>query len=146
MAKKSRSAGKDEFRALVERKMKELRQMQIPTDEDFARADAHMAAQNRMFATIRGDVFNSFASRIPLHDIFLFPGPTTDFEAYVFYESDADIDVCRASGVEQAIKDAISQAFAARRDNGTPPTVTFNFDSHENVKKQCNGNYHKYPR
>jgi hypothetical protein len=143
MAKKSRSSGRDEFRALVDRKKEQMRRSQVPTEEDFARAEAHMEAQNRMFATVRDNVFRSFAGRVPLHEIFLFPGPTTDYEAYVFYESDADIEACRGSGVEQAIRDAICQEFASTSD-ARSPTVAFKFDSHESVKKQCNGNYRKY--
>ena len=93
-----------------------------------------------MFSTIRDHVLKSFAGRVPLHEIFLFPGPTTDYDACVFYESDADIEACRINGAEQALKDAILQGFAAiKNDSGVSPTVAFKFDSHEKVKKRCNG-------
>lgn len=146
MVKKSRSKGKDQFKALVDLKAKQLRSSQIPTDEDFARADALMAARERKFAVVRDKVLRSFAGQIPLHDIFLFCGPATDYDAYVFYESTADMEACRANGAEQAIREAICQGFAEFSEHGTQPTVTFNFDSHENVKRQCNGNYDKYLR
>ena len=143
MTNTSRSSSKDEFRALVDRKKEQARRSRVPTEEDFARAHDHMEAQNRLFATIRDNVFRSFAGRLPLHEIFLFPGPTTDYEAYVFYESDADIEACRGSDVEQAIRDAICRELASTSDVSSP-TVAFKFDSHENVERQCNGNYRKY--
>jgi hypothetical protein len=104
-----------------------------------------MEALNRLFTTVRTTVFRSFAGRIPLHEVFLFPGATAGYQAYVFYESDADIEACRSSDLEQAIKDAICKGLASTSE-GNQPTVAFTFDSHENVKKQCNGDYWKYLR
>lgn len=144
MPKKSPSHVQDEYRALVKRKLEQQRRSRIPTEEDFARAKAQMAAQDRIFRIVRDRVFRTFAGQVPLHEIYLFPGPTTDYEAYVFYERKSDVETYHNGDVEHAIKNAISEAFAAFSENGMQPTVSCRFDSHENVKSQCNGNYRKY--
>ena len=144
MTKKSLSHGQDEYRKLVNRKLEQRQRSRIPTEEDFARAKAHMAAQNRIFRIVRAHVFRTFGGHVPLHEIYLFPGPTTDYDAYVFYETKSDVETYHDGDVEHAIKDAISDAFAASSENGMRPTVSCKFDSHENVMKQCNGNYRKY--
>jgi hypothetical protein len=98
-----------------------------------------------MLAKIRDRILESFAGRAPLSAVFLFPGPTTDYEVLVFYKSNADIEACRANGNEQAIRDAILREFAATaNDKRVPPTVAFKFDSYENVRKRSNGNYGLY--
>ena len=142
MAKKSRSQGRAEYMALVRRKEQEKRK--VPTEEDFARAHAAMAAELRILATVRDCVMRSFLFHLPLHDILLFPSRKTNYQAYVFYESNADVESCRVSGADEELKYAIAQAFASTSDTGTAPTVAVEFDSYENVKKKCNGDYRKY--
>ena len=120
----------------------------IPTDEEFARASESMSAQHRMFATIRDHVLRLFAAQAQLHDIYFF-GSETDYEAHIFYDSEADIERCRVNGVERMLKEAICQAFAGTaksQGSSISPTLAFKFDSHENVKRRCNGNYDKYFR
>lgn len=146
MKKKSASHGQDEYKALVNQKLEQQRRSQVPTEEEFARAKAHMAAQHRIFKIVTDNVLRSFAGQVPLHDIYLFPGPTTDYHAFIFYESKSDVETYHDGDVEQAIKDAISEAFASTCEKGIRPTVAFEFDSHENVMKRCNGNYWKYLR
>ena len=141
---KSQPNGQDAYSALVNSKREQQLRSRIPTEEDFARAKAHMAAQERIFRFVRDYAFRKFAGRIPLHEIYLFPGPTTDYDAYVFYDSKVDLETYSNSDVELAIKDSITEAFAAASENAMRPTVSFTFDSHENVMNRCNGNYRKY--
>lgn len=144
MATKSPSHGKNAYRAIVNRKLEQRRRSGIPTEVDFARAEAHFAAQDRICRIVRDAVFRTFAGQVPLHEIFLFPGPTTDYDVYVFYESKSDVETYRDGDVEHAIRDVIADAFATSGENGIRPTVSCKFDSHENVMKHCNGNYRKY--
>lgn len=119
----------------------------IPTDEEFARASALMAARDRKCAKIKKFVFQSLNNRAPLHDVYVFPGPNTGYQVYVFYKHESDIATCRDDGNEQLIKDAIlEQCAAISNDLDHAPTVAFTFDSHEQVKKQFNGDYYKYFR
>ena len=146
MKKKTVSHGQDEYKAIINHKLKQQQLSQVPSEEAMASANAHMAAQNRIYKIVRNNVLWRFADQVPLHEIYLFPGTTTDYHAFVFYESVSDVQTYHDSEVEHAIKNAISEAFASNCKNAKRPTVAFNFDSHENVKNRCNGNYLHYLR
>jgi hypothetical protein len=119
----------------------------IPSAEDFARAKARIDEQSAVFNAVRKGFLRRFAGRAPVRDIYLFPSPTTDYDAWIFYHSEADIEACRADGTEDLMVDAVTRLFAkARPDLLIGPTVSFQFDSHENVLRKCNGNYFQYLR
>lgn len=140
--KKSSSAGRAEFRELIERK--ELARRRIPTEEEFARASAKMAAEDERLANIRERVLNCLQSRWPLHDILLFSGSATDYEALVIYELEIDIEICHSNGFEKSLMDSIKREIAAESEAETLPTVACSFHSYELVMKKCNGCYRKY--
>jgi hypothetical protein len=112
----------------------------IPSDEDFARAEKRQAEMSQAFSRIRETVLQEFNGHAPLHDIWLFPDRTTNFRAHVFYRSDSDIATSKDNGSENSIREALVREFRAW--NGSSCAVEF--DSHENVLKKDNGNYYKH--
>jgi hypothetical protein len=122
--------------------------MILPTEEEFARAHAKMAEQNHLFARVRENLLKSTPAGVPLHDVFLFPSPNADYDAFVFYNTQRDVEACRSNGNDEMLRAAIVRAFATTLgcSETTAPTIRVLFDSHEHVKKVCNGNYFQYLR
>ena len=117
--------------------MKSKSGIQIPSEEDFARANRKMRELEEGFRLIRESVLSEFKERAPIHSVWLFPNG-----AYVFYPKNSDIELCKDNGTSKALKEYIELEFK----NKISATCEVNFDSHENVLKQYNGNYYKYFR
>jgi hypothetical protein len=115
----------------------------IPSDEDFARADRLSAERFRNLEKVSKNVTQHFKRLCPLHDIWLFPD-RDGFRAYVFFSEDKDIEACKRSGVVQEIEDSFySELERAGRGSKGAFIVHLDLDSHENVLAKYNGNYMK---
>jgi hypothetical protein len=114
----------------------------IPSDEDFARADRMMEESFRNLDTVEKNVILRFKEVCPLHDFTLLPHDENSFEAYVFFEREKDIEECKQSGVSQAIVDFVYEELErAGRGSKSEIDVQFEFDSHENVLENYEGDY-----
>lgn len=109
----------------------------IPSEEDFARAKGRMHELEECFRQIREAVLSEFKDRAPIHSIWLFPNG-----AYVFYPKNSDIELCKNNETSKALKEYIEGEFQKK----VSASCEINFDSHEHVMKQYNGNYDKYFR
>lgn len=122
--------------------MEGYKAMNIPSDEDFARASRRMEEQFRNLDLVEKNVIEHFKALCPLHELALLPFGDTGFQVYIFYEENKDIEACKRSGVTQAILDdlykELEQAGRGSRDS---ITVRVEVDSHENVVAKFQGNY-----
>ena len=116
--------------------------MNIPSDEEFARASRMSEERYRNLDIVEAKVIRHFKPLCPLHDLALLPYGDAGFQVYVFFEQDKDIEACNRSGVTQAILDylykELEQAGRGSRDN---ITVRVEVDSHENVVAKYQGDY-----
>ena len=114
----------------------------IPSDEEFDRASKKMERLSRNLDLVREKVLQHFRRRSPLHDFYILDQRDVDFRAYVFFEKDKDIELCKCNGITQEIIDCIyAELVNAGRGNKGEIKVAFEFDSHENVTANFEGNY-----
>jgi hypothetical protein len=114
----------------------------IPSREDFARAKAAMKKLDHGLSHVRDQILARFHER-GLHEIFvLYSRPTNTFMAYVFYRLDNDIVHGDESGLSAEIRDAVYKELAAAgRGKQDTLNVRFEYDSHENVERNYQGDY-----
>lgn len=114
----------------------------IPSEEDFARAKKFMADRYRNLDAVETAVKQRFKVRCPLHNVYLLAQEDVDFRAYVFFETDADVSACKADGTTKALEDAFYDELARYgRGERSKIVVAFEWDSHENVEKNYDGDY-----
>ncbi len=116
----------------------------IPSDEEFARAKAAMRKQDHGLSQVRDRILKRFRER-GVHEFFvLFSRPTSTFVAYVFYRCDEEIAKGDDSGFAAEIRDAVFEELAAAAGRGERDTldVRFEFDSHENIERNFEGDYY----
>ena len=120
-----------------------MSQNNIPSEEDFARAKALMAERNAGFDEVSENIKERFG-RDKIHRVFMFYSPETDtFYARIFFLKDDQIEEAKKSGLAAQIEDAVYKALedVGRGDRDTIEVV-FEFDSHENVEKNYDGDYY----
>jgi hypothetical protein len=114
----------------------------IPTDEDFARAEALDRERSRNLDDVCEAARRRFEKVCAFHDIYILPQQDVTFRAYVFFDEDKDIEVCRRSGVVHDIIDFVyAELERAGRGKRGDITVAFEFDSDENVTVNYEGDY-----
>jgi len=121
----------------------EMSQNSIPSEEDFRRAEAADEHRHRGLSQVREQVLNRFSGS-GVHEAFMFYSPNTDtFGAFVFYRWDRQIKEAERSGLTSQIKDAVFEELQ-NVGRGDPNTiqVEFEFDSHENVERNYEGDYY----
>jgi hypothetical protein len=114
----------------------------IPTDEDFRRAEAAERERNRGLSQVRDALLHRFTGQ-GLHEVFVFFSPKTDsFGAFVFYRLHRHVEEARESGLEHQIRQAVFEELEnvgrGRRDT---LSASFEFDSDENVQANFEGDY-----
>jgi hypothetical protein len=113
----------------------------IPSDEDFARADRLDAERWRNLGNVSENVKQHFKRICPLHNVYLFP-ERGNFRACVFFNEDKDIEACKRNGVTREIEDYVyGELELAGRGSRPDITVAFEWDSHENVLAHFEGDY-----
>jgi hypothetical protein len=118
-----------------------MKNRNIPTDEEFARASAAMRYQARGLNEVCERVLSRF--RETLREIFVFDHSELSFGACVFYLQERQVNEAKRSGLESKIKEAIFEELEnVGRGNRNTIMVEFEFDSHENIEKKFNGNYY----
>ncbi|CAM4419521.1 MAG: hypothetical protein LEGION0403_FIIPPAGN_02142 [Legionella sp.] len=114
----------------------------IPTEADFARADAEDAKRNRGLSDICERIVNKYKLK-NIHKVFAFYSQRGDsFGFYIFYNFDYQIKEARDSGLEEVLKrDVLQELEIEGRGKMDKLKVDFEFDSHENVEKNYEGDY-----
>lgn len=114
----------------------------IPTKEALARADAMMKQRHRGLSEVCDYLMMKY-KRQGIHQVFLFYSPKTDgFYPKIFYNYDRQIQEDEASGLADAVKKDTLQALeAVGRGAQETLKVEFEFDSHENVVNNYEGDY-----
>ncbi len=116
----------------------------ISTEEDLARAKATMREKNRGFSEVRDQMIKRFIND-GLYEVYMFyDSDTDDFGAYIFYRWEKQVNEAEKSGLSSRIKDALYEELE-RVGRGSKDTikVVFEFDSHETVEKNYDGNYYE---
>lgn len=115
----------------------------IPSEEDFARADAADAYDNRGLNELCENILKRFKND-KLHEFFVFYSPNTDsFYPYIFYRWEREVAEAEKSGLSSRIEDAVYEELEkVGRGKRGEIKVNFEFDSHENVEKNYEGNYY----
>ena len=113
----------------------------IPSDEDFARANKLDDEEWRGLDAVNARVEKAFKHRCPLHYFYLMP-QRQNFRAYVFFNQDKNIEECKSSGIAQEIIDFVYEELErAGRGKRDEIEVAFEFDSDENVTANFEGDY-----
>ncbi|MCR9145486.1 MAG: hypothetical protein NXI24_24820 [bacterium] len=113
-----------------------------PTDEDLARAKAFMREKNRGLSEVGEHIKERFKTD-GVHQCFVFYSSQADsFGAFIFYDHDHQIQEAEKSGLAERIKDEVLYALeeVGRGERGTLQ-VEFEFDSHDNVERNYEGDY-----
>lgn len=113
----------------------------IPSDEDFARADNLMAEESRNLDMVSESVKRHFEGICALHDVYLFP-ERGNFRACVFFEKDQDLESCMHDGITQEIENFVYvELERAGRGKKGEIRIAFEFDSDERVSAKFEGDY-----
>jgi hypothetical protein len=116
----------------------------IPSEEDFARADAYMREVYRNIDQADKSASQYFREICQEHShyFYLLPEGEKEFRAYIFYKNNKDIAIYKANGIEKKMEDFI-YAELERQGRGKKEdiTVAFEFDSDENVTAKFGGDY-----
>ncbi|MEO8410936.1 MAG: hypothetical protein ABI478_10225 [Propionivibrio sp.] len=113
----------------------------IPSDEDFARASAALKSRSRGLSEVRDRVISRF--REALHEFFILDCSEMSFRAYVFYHWKRQVDEAKVSGLASQIREAVFEELEnAGRGNRSTVQIEFEFDSHESVEREFNGDYY----
>ena len=115
----------------------------IPTDEDFKRAEAADAERNRGLSDVSSSILRRFCGN-DVHEVFMFFSPRKDvFGAFIFFRMDEQIRAAEKSGLSSQIKNAVVEELErVGRGNRDTIKVDFEFDSHENVEANFEGDYY----
>jgi len=114
----------------------------IPSAEDFKRAKAADRARNRGLSEASEIILKQFDKQ-GVHECFMFYSPANNsFGAYIFYRWNFQIDAAEKFGLSSRIKEAVYSALE-QVDRGDRNSINLNieFDSHENVEKNYEGDY-----
>lgn len=125
------------------------RAQNIPTDEDFARADRLDKERYRNIDKVGENVLKFFKKICPQsyslnsYGVFTFVEEPMEFRVYIFYRLDSDIKESERNGTQQELIDFV-YAELERNDRGRREEikVEFEFDSDENVEANYEGDYY----
>jgi hypothetical protein len=119
-----------------------MSEYKIPSDEDFERADKWMEEQDRHLSQVCERVKSLFKSKCRLHNIYLLWQRDVDFRTYVFFKKNSDLEACKSNGIVTSIESAVYDELERfGRGKRGEIEVAFEYDSHENVTKNYDGDY-----
>nr|VFK06722.1 MAG: hypothetical protein BECKLPF1236B_GA0070989_100216 [Candidatus Kentron sp. LPFa] len=115
----------------------------ILSEEDFARARAAMRERDQGLSEVRTKILERFQGE-GLHEAFILYSPANVlFVAYLFYLCNDQIKKADESGLASRIKQAVIEELGCvGRGNRDTIKIDFEFDSHENVEANFEGNYY----
>ncbi len=114
----------------------------IPSDEGLDRASKMMEQQFQGLDAVEAAVVNHFKNSCPLYDFCILPQGDDGFRAYIFFNTDEDIQKCTEAGIVEDIKACVYEELErAGRGKQGEIEVAFELDSHENVTANFEGNY-----
>ncbi len=120
-----------------------MSQNNIPSEEDFARAKAYMEELDAGFDKVSENIKKHYG-KDNVHKVFLFYSPKIDtFGAYVFFLKNDQVDEAKKSGLSSQIEEAIRNELEnVGRGDRNLLKLNVEFDSHENVEKDYEGDYY----
>ena len=87
-------------------------------------------------------VFNRLVGRPPIHEIHFVPHGGTLLEIYIFYPTDKDAIENEGTVLTEHVKNIFNEALSSvERGEVVGEDVRYEFDSHDNVLKNYQGNY-----
>ena len=114
----------------------------IPTFEDFERVSRQMRECAQNLDEVREAVLTRFRGVCLLHAFNILDQRDVDFRVYVFYEKEKDLELCDSCGLSRQIVDFVyAELERVGRGSKTDISVSFEFDSNENVVAHYEGNY-----
>ena len=114
----------------------------IPSDEELDRASKMMERQFQGLDVVKDTVVSRFKNACPLHDFHILPQGEEGFRAYVFFNTDADVQKCTEVGIVEEIKACVYEDLQrVGRGKIGETTVAFELDSDENVRANFEGDY-----
>ena len=115
----------------------------IPSDEDFIRAKNAMRKNDQGLSHVCEQILIRFREK-GVYKVFLFFSPKSqEFGAYVFFRWAREIQEAEKSGLAVQIKDMILEELEkVGRGSRHTMRVIFEFDSHENVISNFEGDYY----
>lgn len=114
----------------------------IPTKEEFARASAALENGSRGLSQIRESILCNYARKYNLQEFFILDSTETSFRAYVFFKKERDVRNAKSKGLTDVIKSLVYKELEdANRGVRGQIDLYFEFDSHENIEKNFDGDY-----
>lgn len=114
----------------------------IPTEEEFARASAALESGSRGLSQIRENILCNYAQKYKLHEFFIFDSTETSFRAYVFFKKEKDVRNAKSKGLAEEIKSMVYRELKdANRGVRGNIDLFVEFDSHENIEDNFDGDY-----
>lgn len=116
----------------------------IPSDEAFARAKARRKERDRNMGDVNHmlkDFFKKLCGN-KAHNSHVIAEDDRKFRAYIFYKKNEDVRDAKESGMQiQLVKFVYDELERQGRGDKDSLDVTFEFDSHENVLSNFEGDY-----
>ncbi len=115
----------------------------IPTEAEFARASAALEKRSRGLDQVRDNILCNHWLEFKFHEFFILDASESSFRAYVFFEREKSKNRALKSGLKETIENCIyNELENAGRGASETISVTFEYDSHENIEKNFEGNYY----
>ena len=113
----------------------------ILTEKEIEKAIAEMDWQSRGLSQVCENIKHRFKKQ-NLHEFFVLDSSETYFGAFVFFETRLQIEQAKQSGLVERIKEEVFREME-KAGRGIPMEirVDFEFDSHENVVENYEGDY-----
>lgn len=114
----------------------------VPSDEELDRASKMMEQQFSSLDAVKNNVVKHFKSECPLYDFRILPQGDNGFRAYVFFETDRDVEECKKNGIVDDLKDfVVQELIRVGRWTEDKTIIAFELDSDENVTANYEGDY-----
>lgn len=110
------------------------------TPEEFERAARNAAAEDERLEEISAAFLDRFAGGGSVREFMLLPQIDVGFRAYIFFETDTEVEACRKSGLAQQMREFLSGCLRPL-DGQEPDLLALEIDSHANVVRDFEGSY-----
>ena len=115
----------------------------IPSDEEFAKASAALRKRSRGLDQVRDRILERFQTSGKLYEFFILDSSEYSFRAYVFYRWERQIKKAEESGLAVEIKNTILHELKnVGRGDGETIHLEVEFDSHESIEQNYDGDYY----